>query len=49
MQKVSQLVARVFPGHVFLLAGLSKLSAGAYQGTQGYMDAMGVQSRQVSR
>ncbi len=40
MEKVSQLVARVFLGHIFLLAGLSKM--GAYEGTQGYMDAMGV-------
>ena len=40
MEKVSQLVARVFLGHIFLLAGLSKISA--YEGTQGYMDAMGV-------
>ena len=40
MDKISQLVARVFLGHIFLLAGLSKV--GAYEGTQGYMDAMGV-------
>jgi len=40
MEKVSQLVARVFLGHIFLLAGLSKI--GAYEGTQGYMNAMGV-------
>ena len=40
MDKVSQLVARVFLGHIFLLAGISKI--GAYEGTQGYMDAMGV-------
>ncbi len=40
MEKVSQLVARVFLGQIFLLAGLSKI--GAYAGTQGYMDAMGV-------
>lgn len=40
MEKVSQLVARVFLGHIFLLAGLSKI--GAYAGTQGYMEAMGV-------
>jgi len=40
MDKVSQLVARVFLGHIFILAGLSKV--GAYEGTQGYMDAMGV-------
>ena len=40
MKKVNQVVARVFLGHIFLLAGLSKI--GAYEGTQGYMDAMGV-------
>jgi len=40
MDKVSQLVARIFLGHIFILAGLSKI--GAYEGTQGYMDAMGV-------
>ena len=40
MEKVSQLVARIFLGHIFLLAGVSKI--GAYEGTQGYMDAMGV-------
>jgi len=40
MEKVTQLVARVFLGHIFLLAGLSKI--GAYAGTQGYMEAMGV-------
>lgn len=40
MEKVSHIVARVFLGHIFLLAGVSKI--GAYEGTQGYMDAMGV-------
>jgi putative oxidoreductase len=40
MEKVSQLVARVLLGHIFLLAGVSKISA--YEGTQGYMDALGV-------
>jgi putative oxidoreductase len=40
MEKVSQLIARVFLGHIFLLAGLSKI--GGYEGTQGYMEAMGV-------
>jgi putative oxidoreductase len=33
MEKVSQLVARIFLGHIFLLAGVSKI--GAYEGTQG--------------
>jgi putative oxidoreductase len=40
MEKVSQLVARIFLGHIFLLAGVSKINT--YEGTQGYMDAMGV-------
>lgn len=40
MEKASQLIARVFLGHIFLLAGLSKISA--YEGTQAYMDSMGV-------
>ena len=40
MEKVSQLVARIFLGHIFLLAGVCKVTA--YEGTQGYMDAMGV-------
>jgi len=40
MDRVSQLVARIFLGHIFFLAGISKI--GAYEGTQGYMDAMGV-------
>lgn len=40
MEKISQLTARIFLGHIFLLAGLSKI--GAYEGTQGYMEAMGV-------
>jgi len=40
MDKFGQLLARVFLGHIFLLGGISKI--GAYQATQGYMDAMGV-------
>jgi putative oxidoreductase len=40
MEKLSQLVARIFLGQIFLLAGISKI--GAYAGTQGYMEAMGV-------
>ena len=40
MEKVSHIVARVFLGHIFLLAGVSKI--GEDEGTQGYMDAMGV-------
>ena len=40
MEKISQFVARLFLGQIFLLAGISKISS--YAGTQGYMDAMGV-------
>lgn len=40
MEKTSQLIARILLGHIFLLAGISKI--GGYEGTQGYMDAMGV-------
>lgn len=40
MEKISQLLARVFLGHIFLLAGVSKV--GAYAGTQAYMEMMGV-------
>ena len=40
MKKITQLTARLFLGHIFLIAGLTKI--GAYAGTQGYMEAMGV-------
>ncbi len=40
MEKISQFVARVFLGQIFLLSGLFKISG--YAGTQGYMEAMGV-------
>jgi putative oxidoreductase len=40
MKQVSPLIARIFLAQLFLLAGISKI--GAYAGTQGYMDAMGV-------
>ena len=40
MNNASQLIARLFLGQMFLLAGISKV--GAYEGTQGYMEAMGV-------
>ena len=40
MNNASQLIARLFLGQMFLLAGISKI--GAYEGTQGYMEAMGV-------
>jgi putative oxidoreductase len=40
MEKISQFVARVFLGQIFLLSGSFKI--GGYEGTQGYMEAMGV-------
>ncbi|MCC6921700.1 MAG: DoxX family protein [Nitrosomonas sp.] len=40
MEKITQFTARLFLGHIFLIAGLNKISA--YAGTQGYMEAMGV-------
>ena len=40
MNKYSSLVARILLGHIFLLAGVSKVFS--YAGTQGYMDMMGV-------
>jgi putative oxidoreductase len=40
MEKISQFLARLFLGQIFLLSGIFKISG--YEGTQGYMDAMGV-------
>ena len=40
MNNASLLIARIFLGHIFLLAGINKI--GAYEGTQGYMESMGV-------
>jgi putative oxidoreductase len=40
MNKISQLVARIFLGQIFLISGFQKI--GGYEGTQGYMEAMGV-------
>lgn len=40
MEKISQLVARLFLGQIFLLSGLFKING--FEGTQGYMEAMGV-------
>jgi len=40
MEKTIQVVGRVFLAHIFILAGLSKVSA--YAGTQQYMESMGV-------
>lgn len=40
MKKTPQQIARLFLGHIFLLAGVSKI--GAYAGTQSNMEAMNV-------
>lgn len=40
MEKYSNLVGRILLAHIFLLAGLNKITG--YSGTQGYMEAMGV-------
>lgn len=40
MNNASLLIARIFLGQIFLLAGINKISA--YEGTQGYMESMGV-------
>ena len=40
MEKVIELAGRILLGHIFLLAGINKISA--YEGTAGYMEAMGV-------
>lgn len=40
MEKISQFVARIFLGQIFLLSGFFKISG--YEGTQGYMEAMGL-------
>lgn len=41
MKNTIELIARLFLGHIFVLAGLNKLGAG-YAGTAAYMDSMGV-------
>ncbi|MGD8559694.1 MAG: DoxX family protein [Gammaproteobacteria bacterium] len=40
MEKFITPFARLFMGHIFLLAGINKISG--YAGTQGYMESMGV-------
>jgi len=40
MDKIVLVIGRVLLAHIFLLAGISKISA--YAGTQGYMEHMGV-------
>lgn len=40
MEKYINLLGRILLAHIFLLAGLNKITG--YSGTQGYMEAMGV-------
>lgn len=40
MTKYSSLVARILLAHIFVLAGINKITG--YAGTQGYMESMGV-------
>ncbi|MCF6323279.1 MAG: DoxX family protein [Gammaproteobacteria bacterium] len=40
MKKAATLIGRILLGHIFLLAGISKI--GGYAATQGWMEAMGV-------
>lgn len=40
MEKYANLVGRILLAHIFLLAGINKITG--YSGTQGYMEAMGV-------
>jgi putative oxidoreductase len=40
MEKVTLLVGRILLAHIFLLSGITKISA--YAGTQGYMESVGV-------
>ena len=40
MQKYTNLIARILLSHIFIMAGINKISG--YAGTQAYMEAMGV-------
>ncbi|GKS70117.1 putative oxidoreductase [Nitrosomonas sp. PY1] len=40
MEKITQVVARIMLGHLFLIAGWQKI--GGYEGTQGYMESVGI-------
>jgi len=40
MEKLSTFAGRILMAQIFLLAGISKISA--YEGTQGYMESVGV-------
>ena len=39
MEKITQVIARMMLGHLFLIAGWQKI--GGYEGTQGYMESVG--------
>ena len=41
LEKPTTLIGRILLGHIFVMAGLSKLGSG-YASTQGWMEAMGV-------
>ena len=41
LEKPTTLIGRILLGHIFVMAGISKLGAG-YAATQGWMDAMSV-------
>jgi len=40
MSKYSSLIARILLSHIFIMAGISKITG--YAGTQGYMESIGV-------
>lgn len=40
MEKITQVIARMMLGHLFLITGWQKI--GGYEGTQGYMESVGV-------
>lgn len=40
MNKITNLVARILLSHIFILAGINKITG--YAGTQGYMESIGV-------
>lgn len=40
MEKITVLISRILLAHIYLLAGINKISG--YAGTQSYMEAMGV-------
>lgn len=40
MSKYSSLIARILLSHIFIMAGISKITG--YAGTQGYMESVGV-------